>query len=336
MGTAWGRGATLLNLVLADSPNDQGQPDEEKLRAPGRSRPIKITLRQLSMFEAVARCGSVAKAADEIALSQSAVSMALRDLEDRLQAQLFVRQGRKLVLSHYGCQVQARAITILRQAQELESFTVGGLMSGRLRVGATPSLACSDLARTCARFTARHPGVTIELSTAPSEEIIGKVHGMSLDFGFMAGRPDQEDLETRPWLNGPLTVFCAPQHPMAKRVGAPLQALLMEKWALEKHRTAERWSLTAEALNAEGSLQIAFESDSIEALKIAVGGGRLLGCLPRQTIAEELERGAFVDLRVAGIAGSSRASVVWKKSNYQGQLQQAFLDFLTFTRPMAS
>lgn len=280
------------------------------------------------MFEAIARCGSIARAADEIALSQSAASMALRDLEAHLGVELFAREGKRLLLSDYGRKVQARASSLLRQAQELEKLSHGEEMVGRLRLGSTPSLAHSVLSAACGRFTMEHPGVVIDLAVGASIDVIAKVHRMSLDIGFIGSPTNRSDLEVRDWVDDRLAVFCAPSHPCARRVGACLTKLLAEDWALEKAMSSERISLTMEALKHLSSIRIVFESDSIDAVKAAVKTGGMIGCLSRRTLAGEFARGELIDLEVPDLDVPRRATIIWKKDSYQGLVQSAFIDFV--------
>jgi DNA-binding transcriptional LysR family regulator len=285
-------------------------------------------LRQLAVFEAIARCGSIAKAADEIALSQSAASMALRDLEYHLNVELFSRQGGRLLLSDHGRVVQSRAAALLRQAEELERLAPNDQVVERLRLGATPSLAYSAVSEVCARFSALHTGVTIDLSVGPSTEIINKVHRTSLDIGFIGCPNNRSDIEHRGWAEDPLAVFCAPGNPLARKIGAPLAEFLNEPWALERSHSSERWSFTMEAFKHLSSQRIVFESDSIEAVKAAVRMGDMLGCLSKGTIDDDVERGLLVDLRVPELAVTRRSTIIWKKTSYQGQMRRAFLDFV--------
>jgi DNA-binding transcriptional LysR family regulator len=294
----------------------------------GRKRAIKVTLRQLAVFEAIARCGSIAKAADEIALSQSAASMALRDLEYHLNVELFSREGGRLLLSDHGRLVQARAAALLRQAEELERLAPNEQAVERLRLGATPSLAYSTVSAVCSRFAALHQGVTIDLAVGPSTEIMNKVHRMSLDIGFIGCPNNRSDIEHRGWVDDPLAVFCAPGNPLAHKAGASLREFLNEPWALERAQSSERWSLTMEALKHLSSQRIVFESDSIEAVKAAVRMGDMLGCLSKATISDEVRRGLLVDLRVPELAVTRHSTIIWKKSSYQGQMRRAFLDFV--------
>lgn len=320
----------MLEVVVVDGkPRVRGADFSARETRGKRKRSIKITLRQLAVFEAIARCGSIAKAADEIALSQSAASMALRDLEYHLNVELFAREGGRLLLTDHGRLVQSRTAALLGQAEELERLAPSAQLVERLRLGATPSLAYSSVAEVCARFTALHTGVTIDLSVCPSTDIIGKVHRMSLDIGFIGCPNNRSDMENRGWVDDPLAVFCAPDHPLARKVGAPLAEFLNEPWVLERAHSSERLSLTMEALKYLSSQRIVIESDSIEAVKAAVRTGNMLGCLSRSTISDEVRRGLLVDLRVPELAVRRRSTIIWKKTNYQGQIQRTFLEFLS-------
>lgn len=254
--------------------------------------------------------------------------MALRDLEAHLGVDLFAREGKRLLLSDYGRQVQARASSLLRQAQELEKLTTGDELVGRLRLGSTPALAHSVLSGACGRFTLEHPGVVIDLSVGPSIDVIAKVHRMSLDIGFIGSPTNRIDLDTRDWIDDRLAMFCAPSHPCALRVGETLTQFLAEDWALEKAMSSERISLTMEALKHLSSIRIVFESDSIDAVKAAVMAGGMIGCLSRRTLTGEFARGELIDLEVSDLDIPRRATIIWKKDSYQGRLQSTFLDFI--------
>ena len=295
----------------------------------GKRRSIRVTLRQLAVFEAVARCGSIARASEEIALSQSAASMALRDLESHIGVELFAREGRRLLLNEHGRRIQPRATSILRQAEELEALAADDRLTGRLRIGAIPSLAHSKLSTACAHFMKLHPGVSIDLMVMPSTKIIGMVHRTALDLGFVGSPTNRSDIIVQEWVDDPVAIFCAPSHPLAGRKGAPLAELLRNHgWALERAVSSERWSVTMEALKHMSSMRILFESDSVEAVKAAVRTGEMIGSLSRFTIAEEVARGELIDLRVPEFDVRRLTSIIWKKEIYQGGVQQAFVDFV--------
>jgi DNA-binding transcriptional LysR family regulator len=215
----------------------------------------------------------------------------------------------------------------LRQATEIEKLTSSTALNGRLRLGATSALANSLVPRLCGRFASLHPGVLIDLTVASSMDVIAKVHRMSLDIGFIGSPANRSDLESREWVDDPLAVFCSRNHPCAEYPGRPLIDLLGEDWALEKAMSSERISLTMEALKHMSSLRIVFESESVDAVKAAASEGNLIGCLSRRTLAAEFASGLLVDLAVPELAFVRRSTIIWKKTSYQGALQESFIDF---------
>jgi len=102
---------------------------------------MKITLRQLRVFDAIAGSGSVGQAAMDISLTQSAASMSLKELERQLGAQLFDRQGKRLQLNDYGRWLQPKAHSILQQINEIEHSTTSEKLQGQLQIGASSTIA---------------------------------------------------------------------------------------------------------------------------------------------------------------------------------------------------
>src|SRR5437868_6251316 len=100
---------------------------------------MRFSLKQIAVFDAVARLGSVSRAAEEVALSQSAASMALKELEDSLGAQLFHRHGRKLILNENGRRLQPKAHSLMRLAGEIGTPESEDL-DGTLRVAASTTV----------------------------------------------------------------------------------------------------------------------------------------------------------------------------------------------------
>jgi len=127
---------------------------------------VRITLRQLSVFEAVARTGSVAGAAEEIGLSPSAASMSLKDLETHLGVELFARSGRRMLLTDRGRPMLEMARGILVQVADMESLSLPEEVRGRLRIGAAVPVGDYVLPRLCAAFISDRGGVQATIRAA--------------------------------------------------------------------------------------------------------------------------------------------------------------------------
>ena len=289
---------------------------------------MRITLRQLAVFEAVARIGSIAGAAEEIGLSPSAASMSLKDLETHLGVRLFARSGRRVLLTDRGRPMLEMARGILVQVADLEALSLPEEVRGRLRIGAAAPVGDYVLPGLCAAFMRRHPGVRIEMRILPSHEVLEGVRNMALDIGFVGAPVNSSYLEAEPWRRDALVVCAGPGHPLAGRRGSvPLEQLAAESWVLEKTLSSERISFTVEALKYLNSLNIVFEAESIEAIKRIVASGAGLACLSRMTVEGELARGELVALDVPELRFTRIVSMVSRRDTQQPEACRAFRDF---------
>lgn len=289
---------------------------------------MKITLRQIAVFEAVARTGSVAGAAEEIGLSPSAASMSLKDFETHLGVRLFARSGRRLLLSDQGRPMLEMARRVLVQVADMEALSLPEEVRGRLRIGAVAPVANYVLPRLCATFMRRHPGVRMELRVLPSHEVMEGVRNMALDIGIVGSPVNSSYLEAQPWMRDSLAVCAPPGHRLTKRGEMPLAQLADEAWVLEKTQSSERIFFTVEALKYLNSLNIVLEADSVEAIKRAVRDGAGLACLSRMAVEEEVERGELSLLDIPELRFTRIVSLVSRRDTQQPAAARAFHAFI--------
>ena len=157
-------------------------------------KPIQISFRQLSVFDAVARTGSVSQAAIEISLGQSATSLSLRELEKSLGASLFERIGKKLVLNANGHRLRPQAHSLLQQGQDFYLDKGSEVLAGVIRLAASSTIGQYLLPQICSGFISRHPAVQVDLSIASTIEVIVKTEQMTVDLGLIEGPCHQRSL----------------------------------------------------------------------------------------------------------------------------------------------
>src|SRR3954462_15992664 len=177
------------------------------------STDMGYTLRQLEVFLAVASQESVSRAAESLAMSQSAVSGALADLERQFDIQLFERLGKRLQLSELGRSIRARAEALQQQASEFENELSSNGAVGQLRVGATLTIGNHLMVPEISSFMREHPSARITLDVANTAEIARKVLNFEIDIGLVEGELQEPELRVTRWRPDELVVFCAPQHP---------------------------------------------------------------------------------------------------------------------------
>jgi len=191
---------------------------------------MRYTLRQLEVFLAVAHHESVSRAAEDLAMSQSAVSGALADLERQFEIQLFERLGKRVRLSGLGRSLRPQAQALLEQASELETGFSNQTAVGLVRVGATLSIGNYLMVPEIARFMRDNPGARVTLHVANTVEIARKVLEFEIDIGLIEGELHDPELEVTHWRPDELVVFCAPSHPFAHKLTLSDADLISASW----------------------------------------------------------------------------------------------------------
>ncbi|HXC40121.1 MAG TPA: LysR substrate-binding domain-containing protein [Burkholderiales bacterium] len=286
---------------------------------------MKITLRQMTVFDAVARLGSVSEAAREVALTQSAASMALRDLERNLGVELFHRHRKRLLLNDNGRRLRPKMRSVLLEARDIEVTAESGEAGGALAIGASTTIGNYLMPRICSGFMRDHPGVSVALTVMPAREIINRVDDMALDLGFVESPLLRPTLRIQRWMDDELVVFCAPSHRLAGRKAIRPRDLAGENWCLQPLTSITRSSFTRVILTHLNTLHIGLETDSVAAIKQAVADGVGIGCQSRLAIAEELRAGTLRELRLLDVDLKRPFNVVSRKDVRQAALASAFV-----------
>ncbi len=285
---------------------------------------MRISLRQLAVFEAVARHESVSRGADDVAISQSAASMAIKELEESLGIILFHRQGRKLSINENGRRLQPMARSLLARAREIERMSTSEELTGILRIVATETIAEYVLGPICGRFLKRHPRVQIKLEIAKWLGVFDMVESMACDLGFAEAPCNRSGLIFEPLMTDELVIFCAPDHPLAKRGKVEMSELTKEKWCLRSSGSAGRHKLAMGFDGVSATLSIAFESDNGTAVKNAVRSGFGIGSLSRRTLTEDFANGTLVPVQVPDLPLERVFGMLHPRHVYRGSLQESF------------
>ena len=259
---------------------------------------MRYSLRQLEVFLAIARTGGVSRAGQELGLSQSATSSALADLERQFDLQLFDRVGKRLRLSARGAALRARAEAVLELARDLERGFESQPVEHRLRLGATLTIGNYVAVPLVARFMRAHPAVGLTLDVANTEHIARRVANFELDVGLVEGEVDHPDLQTTPWRDDDLVVFCGARHPLARKRVVTDQDLLSEPWIVRERGSGTRQAFDRAMRGLLPQLRIALTLGQTEAIKRAVEANLGLGCVSRIALEDSFARGALKPCRV--------------------------------------
>ena len=259
---------------------------------------MRYTLRQLDVFLAVARDESVSRAAQALAMSQSAVSGSLSDLEGQFNVQLFDRIGKRLQLSTLGRAVRIRAEAALEQARDLERALEDRNQVGRLRVGATLTIGNYVAVPLMARFLREQQGAEMTLSVGNTLEIARQVANFEIDVGLIEGEIEHADLDVTPWRHDQLVVFCAPGNPLGRKRVLNDDDLRAAPWIVREvgSGTSQTFDRAMHGLLPE--LNIALALQHTEAIKAAVAEDLGIGCISKIALEDAFARGTLKPCRV--------------------------------------
>ena len=232
---------------------------------------MKYSFRQLEVFLAAAHFQNITRAAESLAMSQSAASSALKELENQFDIQLFDRVGKRLQLNELGRLYRPKVEAILAQANELEQAFSKHTEVGALKVGATLTIGNYLAVGVMAQYmnTPTRPRVALEV--ANTSTIARRVKDFELDIGLIEGELQSSELDVIPWRGDELVVFCSP-------------------------RTRQSFERGMHGLLPD--LNVLLELEHTEAIKRAVEANLGIGCLSDVVLADAFKRGSLVPLAV--------------------------------------
>ena len=248
---------------------------------------MKITLRQLEVFVAVATHGQVTRAAESVAMTQSAASMALGELEQQLAVQLFDRVGRQLLLNEAGRRLLPKAIDTLERVREIEAWSSDSVQAFDLHLAASLTVGNHLMPGLLAELERRHPGSHLRLSLKNTEHVVADLLAFRIDLGCVEGPVQDERVRRFFWCDDRLCVFVAPGHPFAGRA-ASIDELRTAPWVLREKGSGTREVFDRALANAGLQPTVAYELEQPEAIRQSVQAGLGIGCLPWLEL-----RGAF-------------------------------------------
>lgn len=260
---------------------------------------MKITLRQIQIFLAVAQAGSTTAAAELVALSQSAASAALNELESALAVQLFDRVGKRLVLNDNGRLLMPQARHLLDAAQGIEQqFLSANQAGGQLRLGASTTIGSYLLPQMIASYRQQQPDLQMRVVVANTADIVAAVSHFEVDMALIEGPCHASDVEVEPWMTDALIVVAAPSHPLA----SPSQKLSLKKlseaeWLMREEGSGTREAVEHALLPYLHHLPMACEFGNSEAIKRATAEGMGISCLSRAVVQDLLDSGQLIELK---------------------------------------
>jgi DNA-binding transcriptional LysR family regulator len=287
------------------------------------------TLRQLDTFIAVARELSVSRAAEQLHVTQPAVSMQMRQLEEAVGQPLYESLGRGIRLTDAGEDLRQYALAALAQLRQLDDAMAQrrGLRRGRVEL-AIVSTAKYFVPMLLAMFRKKFPDVEVTLQIHNRDSIMTLLANNEIDLVIMGHAPASLDCEANVFATNPMAFVSAPNHPLSRRSAAPLALLADQEFVVRERGSGTRQLM--ERLFAEHGIAppIVMEMPSNETIKQAVMAGLGLSFLSLRTIRHELASGHLVQLDLAGMPVVRHWHVTHLRAKRLSPAAQVFKQFL--------
>jgi len=288
----------------------------------------RASLRQLQIFEAIARLGSFTRAAEELHLTQPTVSMQIKKLEDGIGLPLFEQVGKKIYLTQIGELLSQTANDVLRSMANFDMAVADqkGLKTGNLRL-AVVTTAKYFAPRALGRFCSLYPGVEVALKVTNRESLITRMSKNIDDLYIMGQPPGSNEYEFQNLMENPIVLVAPVDHPLAAEKDIPLERIAQEPFIMREHGSGTRTAVASLFAERQLELQVRMELGSNEAIKHAIAGGLGISALSENTIDFSSER-ELTKLDVQSFPIHKEWYIGFPAGKRLSVIAKAFLDFI--------
>lgn len=288
--------------------------------------------RQLAAFCAVVERKSFSQAAELLGISQPAVSLQIRSLEERLGTQLIDRSGRRVEPTEAGLRLYKGAQRILTLEQQLvEDVAAGeqGELHGKLELGASSGPGETVLPLLLGEFQRQHPRVHVALSVSDTQTIVDRVARRELELGVVGAARRHRGVTFEPFFRDEVILVCPPGHPFAGRT-VTLDELKAEPLVLMQEGAGVRQVIEDELRSAGvrlRDLDVRLELGVKESVRVAVRAGYGVSFISRTSVESDLAEGAIAEGRVEGLEPAREISLARPTGRRPTRLAEAFVEF---------
>lgn len=262
---------------------------------------MKPTLHQLRIFRTVVEFSSYTQAASALSLTQPAVSMQVKKLEQTFDVPLIEQVGKKIYLTEAGESVYACAKEIAHQLDKAEETIdhLQGVKRGSLNISVATTVGYV-VTRMLARFSDIYPQISISLDVTNRQTLLNQLADNVPDLVIMGEPPPGLDLTAQPFMDNPLLMVATPSHPLVNATSVEMGELANQTFVIRERGSGTRMAIERFFGAADIKIHSAMEMTSNEAIKQAVQAGLGLGIVSRYTVELELETGYLAEIKAKG------------------------------------
>lgn len=316
-------------------------PSEESTTYPlsaGQVLLPKITLKQLSVFISIYQTGSTSAASEQLHLSQSAVSSALTELEDRLKMPLFERIGRRLHKNDNAEEIYIQAQAILGQCLTLQQYHK--YQAGRIHIGASTTIGNYVLPSLIQQIYGDRPDAKVEFFIGNTRDVVSEVEQLKVDIGLVEGMPrptDSKLIEQRAWRTDQLVVFAKKDSKWLAGISSitekgknkskqlTTQQLAKIPLLVREPGSGTRQVIDEQLLRHMPEAEVVLAIQQSEAIRNMVKADIGFGCLSQHVIEADLEQGSLIAVDIKGIDLQRVWWMIWHKQRHKSDIWQEFV-----------
>jgi DNA-binding transcriptional LysR family regulator len=287
-----------------------------------------MEIRQLRAFIAIAEQGTFTAGAVRVHVTQAAISMQIRQLENELGAKLFIRAPRRVMLTEAGEQLLQRARQILRDHDAAidEIAELAGAERGRLRIGSASAMVTTDvLPKLLKEVRKQHGGAEISVGSGTSEALVQQILGGELDLAFVSLPVEARGINTERLSQDQLVAIASPRHRLAKQKTISAYTLAGEKLILGERGGNTRRLIDQFFAQAGVTLHVAMELSRQAAIRRMVEEDMGVGIVPLQTVGESVEKGRLVRWWIEGAQINWELGIARLTGGYESPILQTFV-----------
>lgn len=288
---------------------------------------MSITLRQLEIFYTVAKIGHVTNSSEILGISQSAISMALQELEKSLETKLFERIGRALVLNENGRELYDRAFKVLQDVKAIEDDFLNKEVSGHLIIGASQTVANYILPSIVYRFNKAYPMARLELRISNTEEIAHMITTGSVDIGFVEGSVSDPMIDREYWCDDHLAIVTHKATVLEQRP-YDIKELAEKKWIMRERGSGTRKFFEESVIANKFKLGNTLEIGGFGAIKeIIKEESNTFAVISTIAVTDEIKNGTLKTVPLKNCDMVREFSIINYKNKFKSKLYNQFVEF---------
>lgn len=286
-----------------------------------------MTLRHFKIFAAVCETMNMTEAAQNLYMSQSAVSQAISELESHYEVRLFERLSRKLYLTQAGQKLLSYARHIIRMNEQVETDMKTLQQSGYIRIGTSVTVGAHVLPQLVSDFLKTRPSTKIEVTENNTHVIENLILHDDIDIGLVEGEITSPDVLFRPFMDDELILVCSPNHRFADCRTVEARELEQENFIIRENGSGTRKTFEDRMTEHHLTWKVIWTCNNADTIKNAVAAGLGISVISKRAVENEVNSGVLYQTHVAGIEFKRQFKVVYHKNKFLTNAMQQFLTF---------